>query len=106
MSDNEVVLIEEKGHTSYCDNCLKDGVTYSKLAFFAFSTDRTVEIVTKKVSWTNLIPWRKTVHYHLNPGRGVLGSSFAGYVPLVSQNPYSIIVYSLANYKPLILVTL
>ena len=31
------------------------------------------------------------------PG-GVLGSIFAGYVPLASQNPYPIIVYSLANY--------
>ena len=26
-------------------------------------------------------------------GGGVLGSSFAGYVPLASQNPYPIIVY-------------
>ena len=31
---------------------------------------------------------------------GVLGSSFAGYVPLASQNPYPIIVYSVANYRP------
>ena len=28
-----------------------------------------------------------------------LGSSFAGYVPLASQNPYSIIVSSVANYR-------
>ena len=33
------------------------------------------------------------------PG-GVLGSIFAGYVPLASQNPYPIIVYSVANYRP------
>ena len=33
-------------------------------------------------------------------GGGVLGSSFAGYVPLASQNPYPIIVYSVANYRP------
>ena len=33
-------------------------------------------------------------------GGGVLGSGFAGYVPLVSQNPYPIIVYSVANYRP------
>ena len=33
-------------------------------------------------------------------GWGVLGSSFAGYVPLASQNPYPIIVYSVANYRP------
>ena len=32
--------------------------------------------------------------------RGVLGLMFAGYVPLASQSPYSIIVYFLANYRP------
>ena len=26
-------------------------------------------------------------------GGGILGSSFAGYVPLASQNPYPVIVY-------------
>ena len=39
----------------------------------------------------------------VNPGGGgggVLGSSFAGYVPLASQNPYPIIVYSVASYGP------
>ena len=36
-----------------------------------------------------------------SPGGGVLGSSFAGYVPLASaQNPYPIIVYSVASYRP------
>ena len=30
------------------------------------------------------------------PGGGLLGLIFAGYVPLVSQNPYPIIVYSVA----------
>ena len=34
------------------------------------------------------------------PGEWVLGSSFAGYVPLASQSPYPIIVYSMANYRP------
>ena len=34
------------------------------------------------------------------PGGGVLGSSFAGYVPLASQNLYPIIVYSVASYRP------
>ena len=63
---SEVVLTEEKGHTSYCDNCLKDGVTCSKLAVFAISTDWTVEIVTKKLSWTDLSPWRRMAQYHLN----------------------------------------
>ena len=33
------------------------------------------------------------------PG-GVLGSIFAGYVPLASPNPYPIIVYSVANHRP------
>ena len=33
-------------------------------------------------------------------GGGVLGSTFAGYVLLASQNPYPIIVYSVTNYKP------
>ena len=33
-------------------------------------------------------------------GGGVLGSFFAGYVPLASPNPYPIIVYSVANHKP------
>ena len=32
--------------------------------------------------------------------RGVLGSIFAQYVPLASQHPYPIIVYSVANYRP------
>ena len=31
---------------------------------------------------------------------GVLGLTFAGYVPLASQSPYPIIVYSVANYRP------
>ena len=37
-------------------------------------------------------------------GEGVLGSIFAGYVPLASQSPYPIVVYSVVNYRP-ILVT-
>ena len=31
---------------------------------------------------------------------GVLGLMFAGYVPLASQSPNPIIVYSLASYSP------
>ena len=31
---------------------------------------------------------------------GLLGSIFAGYVPLASPDPYPIIVYSVANYRP------
>ena len=34
------------------------------------------------------------------PRGGVLGSIFARYVPLASQNHYPIIVYSVANYIP------
>ena len=38
---------------------------------------------------------------NLEPSRGgVLGSRFAGYVPLSSQNPHPIIVYSVTNYRP------
>ena len=33
-------------------------------------------------------------------GGGVLGLTFAGYVPLASQSPYPIKVYSVANYRP------
>ena len=33
-------------------------------------------------------------------GGGVLGSSFVGYESLASQNPYPIIVYSAASYRP------
>ena len=33
------------------------------------------------------------------PG-GVTWVNFAGYVPLASQSPYTIIVYSLANCRP------
>ena len=32
-------------------------------------------------------------------GGGVLGLIFAGYVPLATQSPYPIIVYSVANYR-------
>ena len=34
---------------------------------------------------------------------GVLGLIFARYVPLASQSPYSIIIYSVANYRPSLL---
>ena len=37
---------------------------------------------------------------HGGGGGGVLGSGFAGYVPLASQSPHPIIVYSVANYRP------
>ena len=31
-------------------------------------------------------------------GRGLVASIFAGYVPLASQSPYPISIYSMANY--------
>ena len=34
------------------------------------------------------------------PRGGVLGLGFAGYVPLASQSPHPIIVYSVASYRP------
>ena len=44
------------------------------------------------------------VTFHSLPGGGggggVLGLSFAGYVPLASQSPCPIIVYFVANYRP------
>ena len=42
----------------------------------------------------------RAIAFKLPGGGGVLGSSFAGYVPLASQNPYPIIVYSVASYRP------
>ena len=42
----------------------------------------------------------KSVNGSNFPGGGLLGSIYAGYVPLASQNPYPIIVYSVANYRP------
>ena len=33
-------------------------------------------------------------------GGGLFGLTFGGYVPLVFQNPYPIIVYSVAKYRP------
>ena len=33
-------------------------------------------------------------------GGGIVGSIFAGYVPLPSEPPYSITVYSVASYRP------
>ena len=39
--------------------------------------------------------------FFVPPGEGGgIGSGFAGYVPLASQNPHTIIVYSVANYRP------
>ena len=54
------------------------------------------------ISSTNSFSWLYLAtigNYRANPG-GVLGSIFAWYVPLASQNPYPIIVYSVTNYRP------
>lgn len=37
---------------------------------------------------------------NLSDGVGVLMTAFAGFVSMVSLNPYSIIIYSLTNYGP------
>ena len=42
---------------------------------------------------------RRVISDRKSPG-GLLGLIFAGYVPLASQSPYPIIVYSVANYRP------
>ena len=52
---------------------------------------------------TDSAPINKVYVHSPSEGRGggvLLGLIFAGYVPLVSQSPYSIIVYSLANCRP------
>ena len=53
--------------------------------------------------WVNLLHFILFEYLKLRKypgGGGVLGSGFAGYVPLASQSPYPIIVYSVANYRP------
>ena len=54
------------------------------------------------VDSTDIIPAIRTDHAAISIvfARGVLGSIFAGYVPLASPDPYPIIVYSVANYRP------
>ena len=52
-----------------------------------------VSLEMKRDAWEIILTGNK-------PGRGLLGSIFAGYVPLASQSPYPIIVYSMANYRP------
>ena len=40
------------------------------------------------------------MHYFTSNVSHLASFLFAGYVPLASQSPYSIIVYSMANYRP------
>ena len=53
----------------------------------------------KIIRKADLVP-RNTVTRIRQDLRGVLGSRLAGCVPLASQNPYPIIVNSVASYKP------
>ena len=46
----------------------------------------------------SLFSWSNTCY--VNKARGIIRSSFVGYVPLASQNPHPITVYSVANYRP------
>ena len=46
------------------------------------------------------LPWEGMVMGKIPGGGGELVSVFAGYVPLASPNPYPIIVYSVASYRP------
>ena len=53
---------------------------------------------SRKFSILNCLVTALNARFH--PPGGVLESGFAGYVPLASQNPHPIIVYSVANYRP------
>ena len=64
----------------------------------------------KRLMRTEQQPWQSEkheshqahLHYRFWPilaARGLLGLIFAGYVPLASQSPYPITVYSVANYR-------
>ena len=67
---------------------------HTPLNYFTFSK---CFIYVKNSSWFR----RKSLHSFSPPcGGGVLGSIFAAYLPLASQNPYPIIVYSVVNYSP------
>ena len=46
------------------------------------------------------VPMMVAIFLSNSRGGGILGSVFAGYVPLASPDPYPIIVYSVANYGP------
>ena len=72
-----------------------------------------LDLYTSSNSWQDLLI-NKPAHTAVSPryspiakdvscpvrGGGVLGIIFALYVPLDSQSRYSIIVYSVANYRP------
>ena len=63
------------------------------------------ELPTLKRNGRILEGFSERIRLEYTPGGGggggaLLGSIFAGYVPLASQSPYPIIVYSVANYRP------
>ena len=62
-----------------------------------------LHVIIPKPRTTKIPPeiyWTKNWQTVTIPGGGVLGWSLVGYVPLASQNPYPIIVYSVASYRP------
>ena len=72
-----------------------------------FSTRTSLSSVTHSLTCAcyrlNAFCLRFPVIHSVTPpggGEGVLGLIFAEYVPLASQSPYPIIVYSVANYRP------
>ena len=74
---------------------------------FAFYTNHSRLILLRQISNDNFLkaPLKSTIfkneqREHPGGGGGLLGSGFAGYVPLDSQNPHPIIVYSVAKYRP------
>ena len=55
-------------------------------------------ILIFRQAFPSLISGRPPPPKKKNPG--LLGLNFAGYVPLASQSPYPVIVYSVANFRP------
>ena len=53
-----------------------------------------------EVDTAETYPGRSGIKHGGRGGGGFLGLIFAGYVPLASQNPYPIMVYSVAKYRP------
>ena len=75
-----------------------------KYSCYGLKKIHTRNLITKKNSCGSKIPLPPPPPLNfsngpsLNETTGVLGLIFAGYVPLASQSPYPIIVYSVANY--------
>ena len=82
--------------------CIRKGLNKlfvkSVLFFFARYNRRQTLLLNQYDSYSDIhISQYKEL---ISPRGGVLGSRFAGYVPLASQSPYPIIVYSVASYRP------